>query len=76
MKRKRGRESRLVNATVEELSCTSKVRHPNEMMARMSAKAFLFRSRGKRQRMWLYPCQFCTGWHVTSRLSGHGCVEA
>lgn len=68
-----------MSKTPEEIrkrSCSDKVRHPSEMLARMSAKRYMWKSHGQRERMWTYPCEYCAGWHLTKRMSGHGCVEA
>lgn len=56
--------------SVEEISCTTKVAYLSEAMARMGAKTFIYRSRGKRETLWPYRCDFCPGWHLTSRPSG------
>mgnify|MGYP003650103757 CR=1 FL=1 len=71
MKRKRNRK-KFEGASVVERSCTLKTKHLTEALARMSAKRAIYTSHGRIQRMWTYPCEFCDGWHVTSRLSGHG----
>ena len=54
--------------------CTSKQRYSTETMAIMGAKARQYRHPNN-PRMWTYPCEFCGGWHLTKRLSGHTCVE-
>lgn len=62
-------------------SCTDKRRFSTEQMALMDARRVLYRKMRPRKgarpqkRMWVYPCEFCAGWHLTSRLSGHACVE-
>ena len=49
-----------------EKACTSKTRHPSEMIARMTAQKVIMRKRGSLNRMWVYPCEHCDGWHTTS----------
>lgn len=56
-------------ATVIERSCTHKVAHPSEMDARLEAQKAMIRSRGLHNIMWVYPCDFCDKWHLTTRGS-------
>ena len=60
------------DATPEQRSCTLKVKHPTELVARVAAQVSVFKSHGRTERMWVYPCVFCDGWHVSSRFSDHG----
>lgn len=68
MKRKSHRRKLPPDATVEQIACTTKVKHATETMARMAARCVLYKK--YRDAMWVYPCEFCDGWHVTSRPSG------
>lgn len=69
--RPRHRKRRFPEGTsVEHIACTSKVQHPTEAVARIAAKAGMMKSGGRSTAMWVYRCQFCDGWHITSRPSG------
>lgn len=70
MSRKPSFKSKFDSRTSLEAGCTSKVKHANEMMARMAAKKLLYRNSRGQTAAWVYPCEFCDGWHVTSRPSG------
>ena len=76
MKRKHHSRPRRDGETVAERSCTSKIKYPTEMLAVMGAKRHLYRSREKAKSLWTYPCMFCSGWHLSSRLTDHTRVEA
>ena len=56
----------------EERSCTSKVSFVSEGAARIGATRILYAPSCRTKRMWVYPCKFCPGWHLTSSPSGHG----
>ena len=62
---KRRRQDKVGMSPLEK-ACTSKVSHPSEMIARMTALKVIMRKRGSLNRMWVYPCEHCRGWHTTS----------
>ena len=79
MSRKQQREPCADEAEVISRSCTSKLQFQTEILARMGAKRHIYRSqRGKdpRNKLWVYRCRFCPGWHVTSRQHWSAPVEA
>ena len=59
----------MADATPEERSCTRKIAHPTELVARLEAQKHMILSRGATQVMWVYPCTFCAAWHLTTRPS-------
>lgn len=67
---RKSRKQRLRSATPIEKTCTSKISHPDEPSARIAAQKVIFVR--KAERMYVYPCTFCTGWHTTSRFTGFG----
>ena len=45
-------------------SCGRKVRYVSELVARRTAMAAMVREDGLK--LWVYPCDYCKGWHLTS----------
>lgn len=60
------------DATPEQRSCTLKVKYPTEQVARVAAQVGVIKSHGRTERMWVYRCAFCDGWHVSGRFSKYG----
>lgn len=57
--------------TGAEKSCTSKRRYPDEYVARAAAQIVCDTGAAKRGAMWIYPCEFCRGWHISNTKSGY-----
>lgn len=73
MKRNVRRKRRPDDVSIVDWVCASKVRYLTEGLAVMGAKRHLFR-KPELKEMWTYPCEFCSGWHITSRFSDYTCV--
>ena len=48
-------------------SCLSKVRFPDEYVARARTAQILEAGGADRPELWVYPCDHCRGWHMTKR---------
>lgn len=48
-------------------SCTEKHRWADEFAARAVAQNMCIQGVAKKGAMWVYPCEACRGWHVTSK---------
>lgn len=48
-------------------SCLSKMRYPDEFVARAATAVHLESGSSTRQELWVYRCQHCRGWHATKR---------
>jgi hypothetical protein len=51
--------------------CQKKRRHPDELTARAAAMDAIQRNRNA-DKLFVYPCQHCRGWHLTRFPIGEG----
>lgn len=54
------------------LTCLNKQRHPDEFVARAAAMHSLERPDCDVDRLWVYRCPLCRGFHLSSRPQGRG----
>lgn len=50
------------------VTCRKKRRYPDELTARAAAMWSI--SQSETERLWVYACELCKGWHLTSRPNG------
>jgi hypothetical protein len=55
------------------VTCQSKRRHPDEITARAAAMRAI-QYRGQVNKLWVYPCPECRGWHLTKKNNGLGAL--
>lgn len=67
--RERRREAREEHGREGWRSCGRKVRYPHELAATRAALSAMRRGAPP---LWVYPCRFCDGWHLTSHPRGDG----
>lgn len=70
MRRERARKDRDLGqpaAAVVVWGCLSKVRYPDEMVARAATARHLESGNPDRDELWVYGCEHCRGWHMTKR---------
>ena len=53
-----------------EKSCTNKYRYADEHAARAIAQTIITQGKSKTGSLWVYACEGCRGWHVTSLNNG------
>lgn len=51
-----------------QLACANKRRYSDEFAARAAAQHVI--TVDSPERLWVYQCEFCRGWHLTSRKQG------
>lgn len=51
--------------------CEAKRRHPDELLARAAAMRAI-EIHNETDRLWVYQCPECRGWHLTKRNNGIG----
>lgn len=52
--------------TIEERSCTLKLRYPSKPLAEQALTAYSLMPGGRAKRS--YYCEFCNGWHLSSHM--------
>lgn len=56
---------------IKERVCLDKRRYADEPAARAVAMHMLQTGRIEGKKAWVYGCEYCRGWHITSRAGGN-----